>query len=92
MKLFTLHDKAIGTYSNPVAIPSNRDAIESLRASVADPNSAHSKHAPDFTLYCIGEFDQFTGVIKTYAEKELVTHAASLKLEAKNDTGITTSN
>lgn len=77
MKLFTVHDKATDTFSAPVTIPSTRDAIESFTASCNDPKSAHFKHSPDFTLFQIGEFDQFKGIL-TLSDKKLVANASSL--------------
>lgn len=78
MKLFTLHDNATKTYTAPVAIPSERDAIESLRVSANDPKSAHCKHAPDFTLYAIGEWNSESAEIKMYADKQLIVNASAL--------------
>lgn len=87
MKLYTIHDQASKTYTMPVAIPSERDAKESFRLSVNDPSTAHHKHAPDFTLYEIGIYDQFKGII-TPSDKVLIVNASALlNTEVKNDNG-----
>lgn len=78
MKLFTVHDKATNSYSAPVAIPSERDAVESFRLSANDHKSAHYKHAPDFTLIEIASYDQFTGLISVLADKKIIVNASAL--------------
>lgn len=91
MKLFTIHDNATDSYSAPVTIPSQRDAIEALRASVNNPDTAHHKHSPDFTLYEIGSFDQFKGTL-SISDKKLVVNASALRnLGGEIDNGTTES-
>nr|QJB20429.1 MAG: nonstructural protein [Microvirus sp.] len=80
-KFFAIHDKAVNSYSAPAVISSERDAIEAFKASIANPESSHHKHSADYTLVCIGEYDEFTGVITPYADKHIVVNGSSLKQE-----------
>lgn len=87
MKLYTIHDQATNTYTTPVTIPSERDAIEAFKLSANDPKSSHFKHSPDYTLYEIGSYDQFKGTITPTDKKSIVNASALRNTEVTYDHG-----
>lgn len=58
IKLFTILDKASSTTNHPFPMPTQRDAIQALRDVVNDPNTTIHKHAEDFVLYELCEYDE----------------------------------
>lgn len=78
MNLYIIHDKATDTYTTPVTVPSERDAIQSFTVVCNQPDTQYYKFPADYTLFQIGKFDQFTGKIELI-EKKLITNASSLK-------------
>jgi len=63
MKIFTVHDRAALAYLDPFTSQSVGTAERSFSAAVQDENHHFHKHAPDFTLYLIAEFNQETGEV-----------------------------
>lgn len=62
LKVFTLFDSAAAAYMAPFYLPTAGVAIRQLQEAKADPKSALSQHAQDFTLYELGTFDPATGI------------------------------
>lgn len=62
-KLFAVHDVAAGAYLQPHSFPTVAVAIRSFGQGCSDPNSGFHVHPHDFSLHCIGEFDELTGFI-----------------------------
>jgi hypothetical protein len=60
INLYALKDKASNTTNNPIAIATNRDAIESLKGVANDPQTNISKYPKDFELYHLGSYNPRT--------------------------------
>ena len=57
IKLFTVKDKASGTTNHPFPMATHRDAIDGLRSVANDEKTTIGKHAEDFDLYYLGEYN-----------------------------------
>lgn len=79
MKLFTIQDTKSERFSNPTAAPSvqsfTRDIAMTLRNPPSQPSAFH-EHPGDFKLYCVGDFDESTGIIETFRVAEYLGTAA----------------
>lgn len=63
MKIFSVHDAAVGGYMQPFFSPTTGSAIRSLTEAVNDPKHDFHKHSKDYSLWLLGDYDDTTGVI-----------------------------
>lgn len=65
MKLlaFAVHDAASGLYGTPMFLISKGLALRSFSDECNNPQSIINKHAGDYTLFQIGEYDEESGVM-----------------------------
>lgn len=66
MKLFTVYDAISETFSPPMANRNRGEAVRSFTDEVNNPNSQLNKHAKDYTLLEIADWDNTTGRIEPY--------------------------
>lgn len=60
-KVYTVFDEAAGAYLQPFFSSSNRTAMRAVEDVMSDPSHQFNVHADDFTLFCIGEYDEDSG-------------------------------
>lgn len=75
--LYVVHDKAANSFTKPIAVPTERDAIAGFKAVAAQPDHNFNKFPADFTLFEIGQYNESNGELRTYSEKKLIINAAS---------------
>lgn len=75
MLLFTCRDSAVEAYGKPVFAPTRAAAIRSFGDEVNSPSFSHPEC---FDLYCIGSFDEETGVLISNVVPEFVIKAIDL--------------
>lgn len=63
LKVYTVHDAAAGAYLRPFFERSHGAAIRAFTDASLDPKHDFFKHARDFTLFYVGEFDDATGIV-----------------------------
>lgn len=73
MKIFSIYDAAVETYLNPFFAKTMGSAIRSFSDGVNDETTMFNKHANDYTLYQIGEFDEDSGAVVGHPPKKLIT-------------------
>ena len=67
IKIFSIKDKVVGAYRSPFYMRNNAEAIRAFNNSCKEvPDMA--KVASDLELYCLGDFDDETGVITNQIE------------------------
>ena len=62
VKVFTVYDSKAEAYLPPFYARSTGDAIRRFSDTANDVSHDFNKHAADFTLFEIGEFDELQGV------------------------------
>lgn len=62
-KIFSIYDAASQAYMMPFFSPQNASAIRAVVSQLKDPNSMLALNPADFTLFCVGSFDDQTGLI-----------------------------
>lgn len=67
-KMFTIHDSAAGAYLAPFFLHAEGMAIRTFTDCVNDEKHAFSRHPKDYTLMCLGQFDDNTGEITTHQQ------------------------
>lgn len=77
MNLYSVYDRKSEAYSPPQTIVNDGVAIRMFNESCkSDPDSMWSKYYEDFSLFCLGEFDEKTGMIDTpYDQPRWVANA-----------------
>lgn len=60
-KIVTVYDSKAQAYLNPMVFRSTGDAIRTFGDLCSNPDNDFHRHAEDYTLFEIGEWDEFTG-------------------------------
>lgn len=63
MFMYSVYDKAAGSFNIPFFQLNDRVAIRSFMDLVRDERSQVSKHPEDYDLWCLGSFDDASGLI-----------------------------
>lgn len=61
--VFAVYDSKAEVYMTPMFFPAKGLAIRTFDDQVNNPDSLLNKHPEDFTLFCIGDYDQDTGLL-----------------------------
>ncbi|QCQ84709.1 nonstructural protein [Blackfly microvirus SF02] len=77
-KIYSCFDSAISAHLPPFFARSEGEAIRMITRAVNDPESGFFQHAKDYTLVCLGSFDDETGDLESAARSN-VLNLASLK-------------
>lgn len=67
LKIFTVYDAKSEAYLTPFFALANGQAIRSFEDSANEVGHAFNKHASDFTLFVIGEYDDAHAKITPYS-------------------------
>ena len=80
LKIFSVYDAKAEAYIQPMFFHSRGQAIRAFTDTANDPSSQLCRHAGDFTLFELGDFDDSTGIV------QMAEHASNLgkALEFKN--------
>lgn len=78
LRAYTLHDSKALTYSPPFFQHNDALAIRMLTDLVADTNTAPGRHPGDFRMYCVGFYDDLTGIFTPVNVIEHVMDAVSV--------------
>lgn len=61
--MYTVYDAAAQAYGPPFFSRTHGEAIRSFESACADPQRDFFKHATDYSMWHIGQFDDQTGAI-----------------------------
>lgn len=78
IKLYTLKDNASNTTNHPMPFTTQRDAIDALDQVAADKSTSIYKHAEDFDLYELGEYNPRTMKFELMDVPKHIINVASL--------------
>ena len=87
IKVYTILDKVAGIYSNPFYLKSNAVALREISYLINEekqPNMFNT-NIKDKALYCLGDFNEETGIIKPLDKPEFIINLLDLKSELKNE-------
>ena len=83
LKVFAVRDAAADVFGKPYFVPSNGVAIRGFTDEVnrkAEDNTLN-KHAKDFSLYELGEYDDSFGGFNLHEQPKLLINADSCLVE-----------
>lgn len=78
LNVFSIYDEKAQTYNTPQYLVHRGEAIRMLQSTLDNKDSMIAKYASDFTLYCLGTFDDNTGKFVGKSEPEFVVRATEL--------------
>ena len=81
LNIYVIHDQKAESYMQPFYQVNHAVAVRSVAASFRDPNSAIASNPEDFTLFCVGTYDDGTGSFEISETKEVVTQLHELQTQ-----------
>lgn len=69
-KIFTIRDQKAEAYLNPTLMRTSGEFLRAIEELANDPNHQFHKHSEDYSLWCVGEYDELTGEVIPYKEHE----------------------
>lgn len=73
-----MYDKVAQSYGMPSYFVNDQVAVRSIKAAVSQPNSQLAQVIDDIEVYAVAEFDDQTGIIKSFDKHVLVVKGNSL--------------
>lgn len=64
IKIFSVYDAKAEAFLQPFFAKATGQAIRSFTSAVNQPDHEFFRHAADYTLFYIGEFDEDTGTVE----------------------------
>ncbi len=65
-KIFAIYDNKADAYLPPWFLTTNAMAVRAFSDCIRDPDHNFGAHPEDYTLFCIGEFQNANGKIEPY--------------------------
>lgn len=75
---YTLYDCKALTYSPPFFTTAHGAAVRMVMDLAADPNTSVGRHPADYTLYCVGRWNDGTGELQPLPTREHVSDVLAL--------------
>lgn len=69
--MYTVYDTAVGAYLPPFYARAKGEALRNFSTTCNDREHQFFRHAPDYVLFELGEFDDATGLIEMLASGPL---------------------
>lgn len=76
--MYAVYDVKSLTYAPPFLAATDGVAVRMLAEAVSDIQTMVGKHPADFRLYCLGTFDDASGIVLSVAPAEHVVDAIAL--------------
>lgn len=80
-KLYSIYDKKLERYNLPGFNEDDKECMLSLQRAMYDKNEFLFKYRDDLACYCLGEFDDKTGILCALPVPRLVCDISSLTTE-----------
>lgn len=74
-QVFSVKDAKAAAYAPPFFLHRMEVAMRTFRDALKDPSHPMSQHPEDYALYCLGEFDDESGLLHSADHPVLVTTA-----------------
>lgn len=80
MKLYSIRDSKASAFNLPFFNKTHGEAERNFRELVNDEKSFPSKYPEDFDLYCLGSFDEHTGLLSPLDTPQHIAKAIAFKV------------
>ncbi|RYF45625.1 MAG: hypothetical protein EOO38_15670 [Cytophagaceae bacterium] len=78
LKIFAVYDSKAEAYLQPFFMPSRGTALRAFTDAVNDPQGSFQKHAADYTLFELGEYNDADASITELTPKVNLANAREL--------------
>lgn len=78
LNAYTLYDSKALTYSPPFYGTAHGAAVRMVMDLAADPNTSVGRHPGDYTLFCVGRFDDQSGQLLPNDVREYISDVLPL--------------
>lgn len=78
-KIFSIFDAKAAAFNDPVFLPNQAIAERSFRLAANDPQSFIGQCPTDYTLFCLGEWNDDTGRLELYDTPQAIGLATNYK-------------
>ena len=87
IKIYSILDKVPGIYSNPFYLKSNAVALREIKYLINEDKNQNifNTNIKDKALYCLGSFNEETGIITSNDKPEFIINLIDLKEEVNNE-------
>lgn len=79
VKMFSIYDSKVPVYKQPFFMRSRGEAMRALESEMKDTNNGFYRHAEDFVLFELGEFDDETCELKLHSAPQSVIRMIDIK-------------
>lgn len=79
MKIYAVRDAAVEAFLQPFFSPTDASAVRSLTIVVNDEKHEFYKHAADYSLWDLGDFDDTSGVLTPTVPIKRIVSCEALK-------------
>lgn len=80
MKLYAIRDHKASVTHAPFTAQNHGIAMRFVANLIQDqPQSDIARHSNDYTVWCLGDFDQVANVVRGFEEAEHVSDVAAIK-------------
>lgn len=79
--VFSVFDDKASAFGTPIFVANRGIAVRSFSDAVQESGNAFAKHASDYKLYKLGEFDNVSGELIKLTTPEFVCHASDFVKE-----------
>jgi len=77
----SVFDAKAGTYGTPIFVINRGVAVRSFSDAVTSSGSEFAKHAADYSLYHIADYDNVSGMITKLNAPDFICHASDFVKE-----------
>ena len=79
LNFYCIYDSTAAVYYPPFTFKIDQQAIRAFAVTMDSPNSNMSLFPQDYSLYCLGSFDEITGMLQPLKNPRRVITAMELK-------------
>lgn len=79
LSIYSIFDRVVDSYSTPFFAVNDEVAKRTLREVVSDPTTMIHNNPDDFSLHCIGQFDDVDASIQSKPQPIFICRATELK-------------
>ena len=79
LQVFTVYDAKAELFLTPFFMRTKGEALRAIGDAVNDPSHQFHRHAVDYSLYHLGEFEEKSGSLLMHVEPQAMVNLAELK-------------
>lgn len=72
IKMYSLYDKKTQVYGRPFFAHNDGHAVRLIQDELADNSFVVARHPDDFSLHCVGAFDDATGNVESMTPSKVM--------------------